>query len=77
MVKEGFWKRLSDVIAWFGLLNLVFWFYVINTMDAFIVSIGSWFCFGVINYLMVVSATTALAGHKIKKRSNIGLSRTE
>ena len=53
--KKGFRYRLSNVLAWVGLLNLVFWFSVAKGMDALIVSVGSWLFLGVINYLMVGS----------------------
>jgi hypothetical protein len=58
--KKGFRYRLSNVLAWFGLLNLGFWFFVGYVSSALIVlplivSIGSWLFFGLINYLMVGS----------------------
>ncbi len=55
--KKGFRYRLSNVLAWFGLLNLGFWFQqaVVEGAQLLIVSVGSWLFLGVINYLMVGS----------------------
>ena len=58
--KKSFRYRLSNVLAWFGMLSMGFGFfvtYVSNTVIAvpIIVSIGSWLFFGLINYLMVGS----------------------
>ena len=58
--KKGFKYRFSNVLAWLGLLSMGFGFfatYVSNTVIVvpLMVSIGSWFLVGVINYLMVGS----------------------
>ena len=58
--KKGFRYRLSNVLAWFGMLSLGFWFFVGYATSALIVlplivGIGSWLFFALINYLMVGS----------------------
>ena len=57
-MKEGFWKRLSDVIAWVGFGSMILLAYTINgsgiakSFDAVIVSATAWLFFGVVNYLI-------------------------
>ena len=50
---KGFFRRLSDVIAWIGFGLMILAVYNINDFnERFGVGVGVWFGFGVINYLL-------------------------
>jgi len=49
---EGFWDRVSGLMAWFGLCNLWFWPWI---NEPFGVGILWWIGIGAVNYLLVGS----------------------
>jgi hypothetical protein len=49
---KGFFRRLSDVIAWIGFGLMILAVYNLDDNERFGVGAGVWFGVGVINYLL-------------------------
>lgn len=62
---EGFWDRVSGLIAWFGLCNLWFWPWI---NAPFGVGILWWIGIGAVNYLLVGSWRLVPWWYKEKNR---------
>lgn len=49
---EGFWDRLSKLLAWFGFFSLFFWPWINEPVA---VGLAWWLAIGALNYLLVGS----------------------